>query len=495
MLTDAVSPAIAEPALATVGGTWDEPFHLPIDPELLLQRTGYSCMDEVEFPPGSVFEENIHYFYDQTCTSSPPGECHVTVNPHDSCNAAIGHGIGGVNTAMHFQRIAYSPRLADAVRVGSVTEAAKNPAAPDLAVVPEGITDEHAIVYRFFTPGSCELGEGVIGQLGWRRLLMFSAIVRNDGASSIEVGSPTDANNPFVRGNVFEFSACHNHFHFSHYGTFGYADLPGSKRAFCLEDTNRYHNDETTTLLAPHQTCEQQGITAGWGDEYNFGIPGQWVDITTADTTQPHDLSFQSNPDQFLCEGTPVLDGQGNPILDPTSFINPANGQPESRIRCNFISTWNTNNAAAAPVSSPGGSFVTEACTRGQIGPNRDCGFQAHAQALHSCTSGQTVNLTCTASSRMPQIVRICEKSGQLGVGVACTMRDSVANVIVNQTPTAVRFSCPAVRDAAMVADSSGTLVPQTQPGVGAYSVYQAAIGTLAALDASHQPDVTCTGW
>jgi hypothetical protein len=372
-----------------------------------------------------------------------------------------------------------------------------SPAAPDLAVVPYGLTDERAIAYRFFTTGSCELGEGVISQLGWRRLMMFSAIVRNDGANSIEVGSPTDPNNPFVRGNAFEFSSCHGHYHFSHYGTFGYAGLPGSKRAFCLEDTNRYHNDETTVLWASHQTCQNQGIVAGWGDEYNFGIPGQWVDVTAADTTKKNNsLSFSSNPDQFLCEGTAALDASGQVLLDPTSFINPWNGQIESRVRCNFIASWNANNFASTPAQSPaGGSFVTDACTRGQVGPNRDCGFAAHPSALHACTPGATVNLSCTAQTSTPQVVRICEKSGQLGVGVACTMLSSTANVIVGQTATPVSFTCPAVRDAAMVADSTGTLVPQTQPGVGAYSVYQAAIGTLSASDASPQPAVSCTGW
>ena len=32
-----------------MGSTWDEPFILPIDPELLFQRTGFACMDEDSF--------------------------------------------------------------------------------------------------------------------------------------------------------------------------------------------------------------------------------------------------------------------------------------------------------------------------------------------------------------------------------------------------------------------------------------------------------------
>src|SRR5207248_6068511 len=106
-------------------------------------------------------------------------------------------------------------------------------------------------------------------------------------------------------------------------------------------DTNRFHNDEVTPLTAIHQSCEYEGIGAGWGDEYEFGIPGQWVDITDVDATQPHALTFDSNPDQFLCEGQ-TLDANNNPVdpldltaiaFDPTSFIA-ENGLPQSRIRC-----------------------------------------------------------------------------------------------------------------------------------------------------------------
>ena len=69
IVADKDSPAVVEPTLGKVGGTWPEPLILPVDPDLLLERTGYACMDEVEFPPKSVFEENTWYYYDQT-----PGE-------------------------------------------------------------------------------------------------------------------------------------------------------------------------------------------------------------------------------------------------------------------------------------------------------------------------------------------------------------------------------------------------------------------------------------
>jgi hypothetical protein len=58
ILSDTASPTASEPQLATTGGTWSEPFLLPVDPDLLLERTGYACMDEFEFPPFGVFEQS-----------------------------------------------------------------------------------------------------------------------------------------------------------------------------------------------------------------------------------------------------------------------------------------------------------------------------------------------------------------------------------------------------------------------------------------------------
>src|ERR1041385_5029809 len=58
LVTDKESPGKVDPNLGTLGGTADELFTLPTDPDLLLQRTGYACMDEDEYPPGSVLEEN-----------------------------------------------------------------------------------------------------------------------------------------------------------------------------------------------------------------------------------------------------------------------------------------------------------------------------------------------------------------------------------------------------------------------------------------------------
>ena len=239
-----------------------------------------------------------------------------------------------------------------------------------------------------------------------------------------------------------------------------------------------------------HRDCDHQGVSKGWGDEYNWGIPGQWVDATGLTSKKTPSLSFLSNPDQFLCEGSLVRDANGNAILDPTSFINPVNGQPESRPRCNFLSNWDATNFASTPVPIGTGSFVTDKCARGQVGPNKDCGFAPHPVGLKSCTSGQTVTLSCKTTSSALQVLRICDKSAQLATGVACPRSSAFVNQVIGPTPTAVTFTCPSVLDATVV---NG--VPQPVSGVGGYSVYQSAIGTLASTDSGTQPAIQCTGW
>jgi len=66
LVTDAASPGISEPRLAKVGGVWKEPFMFPVDPELVFQRTGFACMDEDQYPFGTVDSEEVQFLYDQT---------------------------------------------------------------------------------------------------------------------------------------------------------------------------------------------------------------------------------------------------------------------------------------------------------------------------------------------------------------------------------------------------------------------------------------------
>jgi len=481
IVTDPASPGIAEPALSSIGGTWDEPFDLPGDPELVMERTGYACLDEFGFPPNSVFEESVYYFYDQTCQVETPATsaCHITQFPQEPCTQALTNHIGKLQPKMHFTRVAYNADIAKNFRQGQFT----NTSGPDLAAIQEALVNENRVYYRFFTPDSCDIKYGTISQPGWRRLWTFSTNTRNDGTQPIHIGDLTDASNPWRLSNVFEFGNCDQEWDFNYYVNFAYGPATGVKRAFCIEDTNRYHNDESTPLAGTYQTCNFQGISSGWGDEYQFGISGQWVDITdVVDTSQPRDLTYTLNPQQFLCEGQPLgINGQtvdltnlSALVFDPTPFKD-AQGNPISRVRCQFAPNYAANNVGKISVSQGPGGFMNDPCDRGQVGPLRDCGFTPPSKVQY-CAAGSQVKLTCkTGGSK--QVLRVCETSQLLGTGIPCTYLNSAANTIIDGDSESVVFSCPVVRDSA-------------RAGLGGYSISVAPL-----LPSQSVEPVTCTSF
>jgi hypothetical protein len=159
-------------------------------------------------------------------------------------------------------------------------------------------------------------------------------------------------------------------------------------------------------------------------------------------------------------------------VFDPTQFHD-AQGNTISRVRCRFAPNYAADNVGSVSVSHGPGSFVNDPCTRGQIGPNRDCGFSPPAE-IHSCAAGSTVTLRCkTRGSK--QVLRICETSAALGTGIACTYLNSVSNSIIDGDSENVTFACPAVRDNSTI-------------GAGGYTVQIAPLLTWQDRD-----EIACT--
>ncbi|HWO14904.1 MAG TPA: lysyl oxidase family protein [Polyangiaceae bacterium] len=471
LLSDAASPAAADAALARIGGVAEEPFSFPLDPEFLFQRTGYACVDEDGYPLRTADSENVAQLFDQDCGVETPDEpsCHYTEFPDESCKKALQKYTGRVDTKLRFERIRYDRSTADRVRVASYTTSGY----PDLAVLPQNL-EHNRIVYRYIEPDSCAVEEACVTGSGWRRLLEYDASIKNTSTRDLTVGA-VDESSPFVEHNVFEFSACHEHYHYSHYGNFSYGSLPGDKRAFCIESTDRYYNSEQTPLTHPYG-CENQGIASGWGDTYIAGVECNWIDITdlsvpSAGTTQV--LEFDLNPDDFICEGEPVLDANGEQAFTPTGEIG-ENGEPIDQPLCDFGPGYDANNLGQRNVSVPkDGGFITQACTRSQSGPLRDCGFKERAENL-ACSPGATVQLKCkTGASDPAQVMRVCENSAELGGVIACMYREAVASQVIGSSWTNVDFTCPAARGPG-------------EPG-GKYGYYTAG---LLATDASRS--ITC---
>lgn len=124
-------------------------------------------------------------------------------------------------------------------------------------------------------PETCELYEGCVGGLGWRRLMLFTVATPNIGSADLVMGIP--ANHP----DLYHFSDCHAHFHFDEFARYELragAEIAavGHKQAFCMLDTVSW----AWPNELPRFDCANQGISRGFIDFYEAGLPCQWVDVT-----------------------------------------------------------------------------------------------------------------------------------------------------------------------------------------------------------------------
>lgn len=490
LLTDEASPGYSEPKLSSVGGSWSEPFTLPIDPELLLQRTGFACIDEEDFPFNSVDSEEVDSFYDQDVdvetSLTNVGQAHYTKQPTQSCVDALDDHVGRVDTSVRFERLAWNAGIADTVRYGEVTGDE-----PDLEIyLPEFAASR--VTYRYVHADSCEVVEESVGGTGWRRVLQFATSDENVGKRPLVIGhvdyTVTEKAQELDAHNLFEFSACHKHFHFKYYGDFSWSgggETVNSKKGFCLQSTGRTANRESSPLHNPFGTCDYQGVEAGWVDQYKAGLPSQWLDTTGFPAGQG-ERSFTSNPDGLLCEGT-LVDADGKAlgkddeaVWGPTD-LTAENGEPVEAPRCTLSRTWDRNNkdSVVETISPHGEGMITTDCARGQIGPLRNCGFGPSPTTV-TCPAGQTISARFSIpADAAPQVVRITEFSHALNSAIPARYEDSwvplspgvsdqpylLANGVVTATdPAALSFTCPGPRTGGAI-----------EPG-GAYSVYTAPV-------------------
>ena len=459
-----------------------------------MQRTGYACMDEEQFQFGSVDSEEVDTFFDETAvvetSLGPEGHYHFTRQPTESCVEAMRNHIGTVTTALRFERIAWNAALADQIRYGKVTGED-----PDLEIyMPDFLASR--TIYRYIHAagsGGCEVVEGSVGGTGWRRLLQFTTSDENVGERALTIGgvdyTPSGHAGELDTHNLVELSPCHGHYHFKYYGDLSWIGSSGpavnAKQGFCLQSTNRVANRETSPLHTPFASCVFQGIAAGWVDQYKAGLSGQWLDTT--DISAPKGArSFRSNPKGLLCEGK-FVDENGTPlgpndpvVWAPTGLIA-ENGEPVEAPLCRLSDHWDDNNSDSVQekLEKQGLGLITSPCTRGQIGPLRNCGF-GDKPATASCVPGQSTTATFSIpSSAAPQVVRLTEYSAALSTPIPARYEDSwvpyqpgvsdqpymLANeVVLPSGPTQLTFTCPSPRTGGVF-----------EPG-GKYGIYTAPV-------------------
>ncbi|CAF0872522.1 unnamed protein product [Adineta steineri] len=507
LLSDFESPGISEPMLENIGGKWIEPIVLPCDPYHLLQRTGYACMDEGDFPIPSVHPERTEWFYDDTCDIEEPHvaspnqgclQCHCSQTVNISCVDALKENIGSVNVSFIFTRLPWNQTQANRIRKLSDPQSTTHPEDADQNLLTSGLAAK-LIEYKYFSSNSCEIHEPCIGGTGWRRLLLFDSSDENIGGTSLTIGqiytltdNATQEPAEVTNHGLYQYDTCHHHYHFKYYGTFTYDNeqFQNSKRGFCIMSTGRQANAEWSPLWSSFYNCIYQGNSPGWTDTYQAGIPCQWIDITDYNTTNSSTTAFlkaNMNPDNMLCEGQLVLDADSNFIWEQTNFTA-IDGQTVYKPECVTGTNPSTlaNNIDEVQITLPtdGHGYVTEPCfPYGQhIGSEKNCGFMMKSP-MEKCQPGEITKLTCLLETNLncsavltPQVVRICESSQVLNTGLACDYNTALNNMVVNSSSTSViTFMCPSFRD--------------SQELGGLYSIYVASI--MDQLD-DQQTTVVC---
>jgi hypothetical protein len=173
------------------------------------------------------------------------------------------------------------------------------PHEPDLLVDPDYLR-QSLVLDHIDAEDQCLIEERCIGGTGLRKVLRFGTRIANVGSADLRLGAPGD-------NNLWEFSQCHQHWHYRHYAAYDLFDvahqqlLPiGAKNGFAVIDIGVYDPQIATTGCRGYNGNDQ-GITAGCYDAYSSNLQCQWIDITgVPDGT--YDVIVTTNPDHVIPE-------------------------------------------------------------------------------------------------------------------------------------------------------------------------------------------------
>ena len=249
------------------------------------------------------------------------------------------------------------------------------PRLPDLVLLRDRLTNDIWLDQKEFTEDSCAMIEGCVDGTGVRTLLRFSVVTANVGEADLVFGRPRE------NESLFEYSACHDHFHFEEYADYALKDeeeavvAVGHKQAFCLMDSEQHLTDDPSVREQARYNCAFQGISRGWEDRYGSHLDCQWIDVTDV-APGPYRLDVVIN---------------GERVIEEMSY---------------------ENNAASTAVEVPP-LDISLPCRGVQLpGKRRSCGWTM--DRLGACEQGHLVEIGCggcdlgTACQGDP-MVRVCD--------------------------------------------------------------------------------------
>ena len=178
---------------------------------------------------------------------------------------------------------------------------------PDFIVDAQDLTARLVVSYEKFAPTSCAVVEEFVNSPGPHQLLRFTTTTPNIGAGALVIGDPAQC------PALYEFSPCHGHYHFHGYAVYrlwteaGYANwvtnrdltqptnggsnallltkaektkdlLLGRKQGFCFRDDVKFLPTASDTPAFVN-CMDNQGLSPGWSDVYDYRLDGQYVQI------------------------------------------------------------------------------------------------------------------------------------------------------------------------------------------------------------------------
>lgn len=502
IVTTTDSPAKMSSQLAAINGTFETVMDLPLDPTNFIQRTGKACLVESNYPEGSEHQLMPYSLYLPICgieegiftkpanaTERACFYCHCyDPIPTIPCTRALELRTGRVPTTVTLKHIEYVEEIANQWRfypAGPPTEGA------DLVPYTKDFQQVYQ-TYRYATLDSAELAENCYSQAGWAQLVEYSSNDMNNGKKAMVVGK-IDYNfdtsaplPPFQNEGMFVRSNPHGHYHFGAYAeqiitAHGYLDSANIKRGFCLVQSKRVRNDETSPMENPYTACDNQGIGPGGCDMYQAGIPCQWKVITNA-PDKKLTLGCKINRWDALCEGDIQCDAStGNVITEPSGLISCL---PDNSSVCESFNKsvcvhlegeldYLDNNLEEVTFNKAqcGEGYLTEPISQygidQEIGNLRDVEYSLFGAQLRSCsTPGANFTISCSIpvanniTKQRSEVVRVCESSVHLGCGTACFWgrEGFIDDLIVTPSSGTVTkvMKCPAARDGGVTGEPGG---------------------------------------
>lgn len=185
-------------------------------------------------------------------------------------------------------------------QVCGFTPCAAGAPCPDLVIDQDDLASSVIIEEQTFEATSCAIVDGCITQTGARRLLRFDTGIANVGTADLTIGNP-------ATNACFQWSQCHEHYHFRGVGEYTLYEMDGTtvaavghKQGFCMEDVVPAPFAPGPTPATPF-SCTDQGLSVGWEDVYPNDLDCQWVDITGV-PSGTYILSVHINAQHYLPE-------------------------------------------------------------------------------------------------------------------------------------------------------------------------------------------------